>query len=178
VVKEQIETYQATPMEIIRIKGLILNDKNSHKCVIQKSENHYPSAAKSLGSPMTHFLHEQFGLEFKYFIGNNQNIPYGYAIIDHANKTIYKGGDVMSLRQLIGRSDDKKSNVQIENESQRTKVRENEGTKSSNHAESSRDMANLFDSLVKSLEYQMEQDLMLIENNCKRKKKREKWQRR
>lgn len=175
VVKKQIQAYQTAPIEIKRIQALILKYKNSYDCILQKSVNHYPSAAKSLASPLTHFLHQQFGLECKFFIGKNHDKPYGFAIIDHAHKTIYKGGNVISLKQLTGVSDDKKLNVQIENESQRTKGRENEGTKSTNHTEGSKDGISFFDHFIKSLEYQVEQDLQQEGNRKNSKRKRRKW---
>jgi hypothetical protein len=178
VVKKQIESYQTTPVEIKCIQALILKYKDSHDCVLQKNENHYPSAAKALASPLTLFLHQQFGLEFKFFIGNNHDKPYGYAIIDHAHKTIYKGGDVTSLRHLTSVSDEKKFNEQIENESQRTRGRGNERTESTNHDEVSKDVVSLFDQFIKNIEYQVDQDLRLTESNYKGRKKREKLQRR
>ncbi len=175
VLRKQIHAYQTAPIEMKRIQALILKYKNSHDCLLQKCVKHYPSAANSLASPLTLFLHQQFGLECKFFIGSNHDKPYGFAVIDHAHKTIYKGGDVISLRQLTAGSDDKKLNVQIENESQRTKGRENEETKSINHAEGSRDLVSLFDHLIKNLEYQVEQDLQLGGNRKNSKRERRKW---
>lgn len=159
VVKKQIEAYKTAPVEIKRIRALILKYKNSHDCVLQKSEKHYPSAANSLASPLTLFLHQQFGLEFKFFIGDNHNKPYGFVIIDHVHKTIYKGGDVFSLKLQSGVLEIRKASVQIGDESQRAKESGNELAESTIRAAISRDIVSHFDLLINNLEYQVEQDL-------------------
>jgi len=175
VVKKQIESYQTAPVEIKCIQALILKYKNSHNCVLQKSKNHYPSPAKSLASPLTHFLHQQFGLEFKFFIGNNHDKPYGFAIIDHAHKTIYKGGEVISLKELIRASDNKKLNIPNVDENQRIKEKGLEKEELIKYSEGTRSIVNSFSHIIQNLEYQVEQDLRLSENKHKGKKKKEKW---
>ena len=44
-------------------------------------------------------LKKQFGVELK-FLGKEQS-PYGYIIVDNATKTVFKGGDVLSLKELL-----------------------------------------------------------------------------
>ncbi|MBR1558101.1 MAG: hypothetical protein IJ647_10175, partial [Prevotella sp.] len=43
-------------------------------------------------------LKKQFGVELK-FLGKEQS-PYGYIIVDNATKTVFKGGDVLPLKEL------------------------------------------------------------------------------
>jgi hypothetical protein len=51
---------------------------------------------------LTRYLHRTFGMEFIFFSSKNHDRPYGYAVIDHAQRTVYKGGDLIRLSQLIG----------------------------------------------------------------------------
>ena len=44
-------------------------------------------------------LKKQFGVELK-FLGKEQS-PYGYIIVDNATKTVFKGGDVLPLKDLM-----------------------------------------------------------------------------
>jgi hypothetical protein len=39
---------------------------------------------------------------FIFFSSRTHDRPYGYAVIDHAQRTVYKGGDLIRLSQLIG----------------------------------------------------------------------------
>ncbi|GJM64680.1 relaxase/mobilization nuclease domain-containing protein [Persicobacter diffluens] len=43
------------------------------------------------------FLQEKFGVELSFHVGEGKKKAYGYTIIDHASKSIYKGGEVMPL---------------------------------------------------------------------------------
>jgi len=50
-------------------------------------------------SELTDYLREPLGLEFIFHAKNDQP-PYGYTLIDHAQKTVYKGGLLMPLAEL------------------------------------------------------------------------------
>ncbi|GJM64642.1 relaxase/mobilization nuclease domain-containing protein [Persicobacter diffluens] len=43
------------------------------------------------------YLQEKFGVELSFHVGEGKKKAYGYTIIDHASKSIYKGGEVMPL---------------------------------------------------------------------------------
>ncbi|MBE8714831.1 relaxase/mobilization nuclease domain-containing protein [Sphingobacterium hungaricum] len=51
-------------------------------------------------SHLANFLNEKFGLQF-IFHGKTGQSPHGYTIIDHAEKSVYKGGEIMPLREFI-----------------------------------------------------------------------------
>ncbi|OOG19633.1 hypothetical protein BWD42_06900 [Sphingobacterium sp. CZ-UAM] len=51
-------------------------------------------------SDFAEFLHKKFGLEI-IFHGKNEKLPYGYTLIDHAKRTVYKGGEIMVLKDII-----------------------------------------------------------------------------
>lgn len=63
-------------------------------------ENHKPE----WGSELTDFMRQKLGLHFIFFTAKGHEQPYGYAIIDHKNKTVYKGGEVMKLEMLLDES--------------------------------------------------------------------------
>jgi hypothetical protein len=55
-------------------------------------------------SELTDYLKKNFGLEFVFFAAKGKEKPYGYAIIDHKNRRVYKGSEVMALDYLTGLS--------------------------------------------------------------------------
>jgi hypothetical protein len=61
----------------------------------------HSSEKRKFESALTNFLQSRFGLEFAFFMGKGQEKPYGYSCIDHKNKVVYKGGEIMKLEQLI-----------------------------------------------------------------------------
>jgi hypothetical protein len=178
-VNERMEAYNTVPWELSRIQALVLKYSGNHDRALQKTGNGYPSTSSPLASPLTTFLHQRFGLEFVFFSGKKHDKPYGYAIIDHIHKTIYKGGDVINLGQLTGLSDNQKLLLPINCENQRTKGRENDRVnRTGQNFMDPKDMVNLLDHLIQNLEYQVEQDIMKEGSQSKRKKKNETWQRR
>lgn len=49
-------------------------------------------------------MRKSFGVELIFFGGKGKPY-YGYAIIDHKAKVVHKGGDIMSLKELLGQRD-------------------------------------------------------------------------
>ena len=68
--------------------------------VVAESSAVYTTKAKEFKSRLTEHLREKFGLEFVFFSGKKKDKPYGYAIIDHTHKAVYKGSDVLKLDLL------------------------------------------------------------------------------
>lgn len=54
-----------------------------------------------LSSPFTELMKSKFGLECIFFTGKDHDMPYGYTLIDHAKQAVYKGSEIMPLKQLI-----------------------------------------------------------------------------
>ncbi len=46
-------------------------------------------------------LKDKFGIDLIFHVGKGHTTPYGYTIIDHPNKSVYKGGDVMDLKDIL-----------------------------------------------------------------------------
>lgn len=85
-----------------RAKALLYKYKKQHSSKLEK-ENHqkYTSAKPRLQSELTEFMKQRFGMEFIFFTSKGHEAPYGYVIIDHANKAVLKGSEVMRLDELI-----------------------------------------------------------------------------
>ena len=46
-------------------------------------------------------MREKFGIALVYGVGGKEFSPYGYTIVDHPMKKVYKGSDVVPLKELI-----------------------------------------------------------------------------
>lgn len=64
----------------------------------QKSTGEH--ATTGYDSDLANMLKSKFGIQIQ-FHGKPGKLPYGYTIIDHAHKSIYKGGDLMPLSEFI-----------------------------------------------------------------------------
>ena len=72
---------------------------------------------KGYRSELADFLKEKFGIEM-IFHGKEGKDPYGYSIIDHSGKHIFKGSEVLPLKDLInGKSKSLVKKVKISSES-------------------------------------------------------------
>lgn len=56
-------------------------------------------------SKMAQMLSDKFGVQI-IFHGKDGKPPYGYTVVDHSRKMVYKGKDLMPLAEFIGRSED------------------------------------------------------------------------
>lgn len=64
-----------------------------------------PSAPSGYTSAMAQMLSGKFGVQI-IFHGNDGKPPYGYTVIDHSRKMVYKGKDLMPLAEFIAPSQD------------------------------------------------------------------------
>lgn len=62
----------------------------------------YGEATKPIGyrSDLADFLQAKFGVQLIYH-GKGSKTPYGYTVIDHIRKNVFKGGDVFPLKDLL-----------------------------------------------------------------------------
>lgn len=63
------------------------------------------SAPSGYTSKIAQMLSDKFGVQI-IFHGKDGKPPYGYTVVDHSRKMVYKGKDLMPLSEFIGRSDD------------------------------------------------------------------------
>ena len=97
-------SYRKDTRRLTQLKQIILKYRketdNTLVCVFQKLPGNREGALTAYKSDLTCLLYEKFGLEFVFhFKGNNK--PYGYTVIDHRNRAVYKGSELMKLGQLI-----------------------------------------------------------------------------
>ncbi|MGI8637914.1 MAG: hypothetical protein ACR2KZ_21150, partial [Segetibacter sp.] len=67
--------------------------------VQDKNPNIHTSVKPTYHSDLTNHLQKTFGVQFV-FHGERKKDPYGYTIIDHTGKAVYKGSEVMRLEEL------------------------------------------------------------------------------
>lgn len=88
-----------------QIKAIIHKYKNQYSGKLHSNHDHkFTTEQKKYESDLTDFLKQKFGMDFIFFIGKDKDKPYGYMIIDHHNKEVYKGSDVLKLDYLINDS--------------------------------------------------------------------------
>ncbi|WP_345951249.1 relaxase/mobilization nuclease domain-containing protein [Mucilaginibacter sp. PAMB04274] len=66
---------------------------------------------KALTSDLSRFLEAKFGLQLSFHARDNQ-AAYGYTVLDHANQTVWKGSDILPLKDLLSRTGQQEFNKQ------------------------------------------------------------------
>ncbi len=86
-----------------KIKRLILQYQKQYSShLINTSISNKPDNERAYSSALTQALFHNKGLQFHFFASKGHEQPYGYVIVDHNNKCVIKGSEVMKLDQLIG----------------------------------------------------------------------------
>ena len=52
-------------------------------------------------SQVTQIMKSKFGIDMVFHTKDGYDTPYGYTVIDHKNKTVYKGSELMNLKDLL-----------------------------------------------------------------------------
>jgi hypothetical protein len=99
--------------EKIKINATLKNNSSKVKALIYKYGHQYSGilwsnhddkftiASKKYESDLTQFLKQKFGFEFIFFSGKDKEMPYGYVLIDHNRREVYKGSELLALKILI-----------------------------------------------------------------------------
>jgi hypothetical protein len=100
-VEEQIAKRTKDTKRTAQIKAFIVKYKQSHNPTISqdKNPNIHTSVKPTYQSDLTNHIQKTFGIQFV-FHGERNKDPYGYTIIDHTQKAVYKGSEVMRLEEL------------------------------------------------------------------------------
>ena len=86
-------------MEDLTAKFSVIDEKKTYKrrrqlgAVMKKYRNMVASR-----SELSDILQKKFGVSLVFF--GSKDKPYGYMIVDHSKQTVYKGGSVLSIKQL------------------------------------------------------------------------------
>jgi hypothetical protein len=74
-------------------------EKYSVEQLIDDDKKPYPG--KKYQTALTNHLQKTFGWEFIFFKTAKHDQPYGYVIIDHPNRIVHKGNEIMKLHELL-----------------------------------------------------------------------------
>lgn len=99
----KIETNKLLTKKTAQVKAIIQKYMAIYQTdVIRNEQIPYTTAKHKWQSELTKFLNDTFGYQFMFFSSVDQLKPYGYILIDHRYKTIYKGSEIMKLAELMG----------------------------------------------------------------------------
>lgn len=85
-----------------QIKALIYKYRKQYSGKLRSNhEDKFTTEAKKFESDLANFLKQKFGFDFIFFSAKNKEIPYGYVLIDHNKREVYKGSDLLKLDLLI-----------------------------------------------------------------------------
>jgi hypothetical protein len=85
-----------------QIKALIYKYRKQYSGTLRSNhDNKFTTEPKKYESDLTNFLKQKFGFDFVFFSGKDKEMPYGYVLIDHNKREVYKGSDLLKLDLLI-----------------------------------------------------------------------------
>lgn len=92
-VDARITARQKDSLRVQQIRAIIEKYRSQHDPSVIATDAGYRS-------PLVGFLHSKFGLQV-IFHGKDGKPPYGYTLIDHAKGAVYKGGEIVPLKDLV-----------------------------------------------------------------------------
>lgn len=84
------------------------NDKNRKK-QITAVLNKYKGGLDYM--KLRDFMMSKFGIELVFHKAKNHNRPYGYTLIDHKGKAVYKGSEIMDIKKILDNVREKRVEV-------------------------------------------------------------------
>lgn len=102
---KELAAYLAQPVDrsgLRRIQALTLEGARQHERTLVGATRPGTGGGYPLHSALTDHLHRTFGLQFVFFAAKGHARPYGYVVIDHARRQVYKGSEVLRLAQVAG----------------------------------------------------------------------------
>ena len=87
---------------INQIKAIIYKYRKQYSGKLRSNHDHkFTTEPTKFESDLTNFLKQKFGFDFIFFSGKNKEMHYGYVLIDHNRREVYKGSDLLKLELLI-----------------------------------------------------------------------------
>ena len=122
----QIAKNEKIEKNINQVKAIIYKYRKQYSGKLRSNQDDkFTTESKKFESDLTNFLKQKFGFDFIFFSGKDKETPYGYILIDHNKREVYKGGDLLKLDLLIADTLDKqRPSVDQYNEPEYTKLRE------------------------------------------------------
>ncbi len=114
-----VDNQRTAVAELQSIRAIIKKYQYRYNGELVKKDSMISTSEKNnFRSNLTEFLSKTFGWQFVFFAAKGKKEPYGYAIIDHKNKRVHKGSDVMKLPELV----QNKTSVNIHKDFSRSKT--------------------------------------------------------
>lgn len=101
--EKEIELAETDKKRVAQLRAIIEKYKLEYSPTLKQNQIKLPSALlKENGytSELAEFLKEKFGIDFVFHSKDNKK-PYGFTIIDNAEKNVFKGGEIIKLDQLL-----------------------------------------------------------------------------
>lgn len=112
-VKQLAKENKVDDKRLSQLKAIVSKYQKVYDAVPKPVYEHLPGGGQGriIGyqSPLSDHLHSKFGLEAIFHFKDDKP-PYGYTVIDNANKNVFKGSEIQPLKEFIS------SKVQFNNE--------------------------------------------------------------
>jgi len=92
-IEERLSNYRQDAGRKVQLKALFHKYAALHSTALTKERKTYCSAFSIV-------LKEKFGIELL-FHASGDKPPYGFTVIDHAGKQVFKGGEIIPLKELL-----------------------------------------------------------------------------
>lgn len=105
VVLDKVQHYQPKAERRAQLKAIFHKYSLLYSTTLYEKEIPLPGGSGKVGDVFTsafaEYLKEKMGIQLL-FHGKDGKLPYGYSILDHSAKTVWKGGEIMTLAELLG----------------------------------------------------------------------------
>lgn len=102
ILEEKIIANSERSKKTNQIRAIINKYAREYPSELNKNTNKsYSTEKPKFESNLTSYLKENFGYEFVFFAGKDKEVPYGYAMVDHSYRSIYKGSELIKLDELL-----------------------------------------------------------------------------
>jgi Relaxase/Mobilisation nuclease domain len=99
---KRISMNENSEKNLNQIKALIYKYRKQYSSALRSNhDNKFTTEPKKFESDLTNFLKQKFGFDFIFFSGKDKEMPYGYVLIDHNKREVYKGSDLLKLDLFI-----------------------------------------------------------------------------
>ena len=92
-IEDKLGNYRQDAVRNVQLKALFYKYAALHSTALTKER-------KTYSSPFSTFLKEKFGIDLL-FHASGDKPPYGFTVIDHAGKQVFKGGEIIPLKELL-----------------------------------------------------------------------------
>lgn len=99
---KRIAITEKSGKNINQIKAIIYKYRKQYSGKLcSNHDNKFTTEPTKFESDLTKLLKQKFGFDFIFFSGKDKELPYGYVLIDHNKREVYKGSDLLKLDLLI-----------------------------------------------------------------------------